>query len=71
MMATVTTLYLNYPDKKWIKPLGYTIMGLSSLVMINTDVHWTSDYPLALALGYVSARITHKKNHSKTYRIRA
>jgi hypothetical protein len=30
----------------------------------NTDVHWVGDYPLALALGYISGKITvsrHKK----------
>jgi hypothetical protein len=64
MMATVTVLAFNYPEKKWIKPVGYTLIGLSGWAMTNTDVHWISDYPLALALGYISAKITclrHKK----------
>ncbi len=65
MMATVTTLVLNYPEKKWIKPVGYSLMALSSFAMINTDVHWIADYPLALALGYVAAKITHLRNHPK------
>lgn len=65
MMATVTTLNLNYPQKKWIKPVGYTLMALSSFAMINTDVHWVADYPLALALGYVAAKVTHLKNYPK------
>ena len=68
MMATVTTVALNYPGKKWIKPVGYTLMGLTGLAMINTDVHWMSDYPLALALGYISAKITYKKNHPKPHK---
>jgi hypothetical protein len=63
MMATVSTIAMNYPEKKWVKPVGYTLMTLTGLTMINTDVHWISDYPLALALGYMSAKITHKKNH--------
>lgn len=58
MMATVTVLSANYPEKKWIKPLGYTLMGLSAFAMMNTEVHWAGDYPLALALGYLSAKIT-------------
>jgi hypothetical protein len=66
MMATVTILSLNYPQKKWIKPVGYTIMALSSFAMINTDVHWIADYPLALALGYAAAKITHFNNHPKS-----
>jgi hypothetical protein len=63
MMATVTTLALNYPSNKLIKPIGYTIMGLTSLAMINNNVHWVGDYPLALALGYISAKITYLRNH--------
>lgn len=69
MIATVTTMALNYPKKKWIKPVGYTLMGLSGFAMINNDVHWLSDYPLALALGYVSAKITYKKNHPKVHKV--
>ena len=65
MMATVTTLSLNYPEKKWIKPVGFVIMTLSSFAMTNTEVHWVSDYPLAIALGYVAAKITYWKNHRK------
>jgi hypothetical protein len=65
MMATVSTLIMDFPEKKWIKPTGYSLIALTGLAMINTDVHWLSDYPLALALGYISAKITYKKNHPK------
>lgn len=64
MMATVTVLTTNYPEKKWIGFVGYTLTGLTAWAMINTEVHWISDYPLALALGYISGKITclrHKK----------
>jgi membrane-associated phospholipid phosphatase len=63
MMATVTTLALNYPANKWIKPVGYSLIGLTGLAMVNTKVHWVGDYPLALALGYISAKITYLRNH--------
>ncbi|NML20302.1 phosphatase PAP2 family protein [Pseudoflavitalea sp. G-6-1-2] len=68
MMCTVTILAENYPEKKWIKPVGYLIMGLSGFAMMNTEVHWAGDYPLALALGYVSGKIVvgrHKKPAKK------
>ncbi len=66
MMATVTVLRKNYPEKKWITPVGYTIMGLTSWAMMNTEVHWISDYPLALAIGYISGKITTMKHQRKT-----
>jgi len=64
MMTTVTVLAENYPENKWIKPIGYTLMGLTSFAMMNTEVHWAGDYPLALAIGYLHGKIItgrHKK----------
>lgn len=56
-MATVTILAGNYPDNKYIKPVGYTLMGLLGYSMLNNGVHWISDYPLAIAIGYTCGRI--------------
>lgn len=56
-MATVTVIAENYPEKCYIRPIGYTMMTLLSLQMMNNGVHWASDYPLGLALGYGFARI--------------
>ena len=56
-MATVTILAGNYPEKKYIKPVGYTLMGLLAYSMLNNEVHWISDYPLAIAIGYTCGKI--------------
>jgi hypothetical protein len=56
-MATVTILAGNYPDNKYIKPVGYTLMGLLGYSMLNNGVHWISDYPLAIAIGYTCGKI--------------
>lgn len=56
-LATTMTTYMilaeNYPEYKWIKPVGWTMMGLLSFQMVNNSVHWAGDYPLALGIGYV------------------
>ncbi len=65
LMATVTVLSSNYPEKKWIKPVGYTLMFLSGWAMMNTEVHWAGDYPLAIAVGYLSGKITTWRHKSK------
>jgi hypothetical protein len=57
MIATVSVLSMNYPEKKWIKPVGYAVAALSSFAMMNTEVHWAGDYPLAIAIGYITAKI--------------
>lgn len=56
-MATVTILAGNYPDNKYIKPIGYSLMGLLGYSMLNNGVHWLSDYPLAIAIGYTCGKI--------------
>ena len=64
LMTSITILADNYPENKWIKPIGYTLMGLTGFAMMNTEVHWAGDYPLALALGYLNGKIItgrHKK----------
>jgi membrane-associated phospholipid phosphatase len=64
MMATVTVLGDNYPEKKWIKPVGYSVMSLVGVSMIGNGVHWISDYPLAIGIGYVLGKVTVKMNRA-------
>jgi len=56
-METVTIISENYPDYKFIKPLGYGLMAVCGYQMLNNGVHWFSDYPLAIALGYGMGKI--------------
>jgi hypothetical protein len=52
-MATITVIATNYPEIKWIKPVGYSLLGVMAFNMVSSKVHWVSDYPLALLIGYV------------------
>lgn len=52
VICAVTVLSENYPEKKWIKPVGYAIGGLVAFSMLNNGVHWAGDYPLAFGIGY-------------------
>lgn len=56
-MATVTVIAENYPEKKYIRPLGYSLMGVLAYGMLNNGVHWFSDYPLSITMGYAFAKI--------------
>ncbi len=51
-LVTVTIVAENYPDWWWVRPLGYTFVTGIGIAMGNTGIHWYSDYPLGLALGY-------------------
>jgi hypothetical protein len=52
LTSTVTILAKNYPNAKWIKPVGYSLIGVLSIEMMNSGVHWVSDYPLGFLIGY-------------------
>jgi Membrane-associated phospholipid phosphatase len=56
-MASITIYAENYPEIRWIRPVGYTVMGIVGLAMMNNGVHWLSDYPLAIAIGYTYGKI--------------
>lgn len=51
-IATVVVIAENYPETKWIRPVGYGLSGILAVSMVNRGIHWYSDYPLAIALGY-------------------
>jgi len=51
-MMTITVLADNYPEYTLIRPIGYTLMTLLGFQMMNNGVHWASDYPIGLAIGY-------------------
>ncbi len=59
--STVAIIGENYPEIKWIKPVGYSLIGLIGLSMINNGVHWAGDYPLGIALGYGFGKFITKK----------
>lgn len=62
LMSSITIFAENYPEKRWIKPVGYSLTGLVAFSMMNNEVHWASDYPLALGMGYLCARQVLKRN---------
>jgi len=66
LTATVTVLGENFPEKKWIKPVGYSLVGMMAFALSNTKVHWVGDYPLAFALGYLSGKVTAGRHMHKT-----
>lgn len=64
-VSAITIVSENYPTKRWIKPVGFSIAGLLSLAMINNGVHWASDFPLGFAIGYGYGKYIARKNKLK------
>ena len=55
--AVLTVIANNYPDQKWIRPIGYPLLGLLGFSLVNKGMHWYSDLPLAYFLGYTFGNI--------------
>lgn len=64
-MMTLTVIAKNYEEYSWIRPVGYGLMTLLSFQMINNGVHWMSDYPLALGIGYLFGKLIVDEGRSK------
>ena len=64
-MMTLTVIASNYEEYTWIRPVGYGLMTLLSFQMINNGVHWISDYPLALGIGYLFGKIIVENGRKK------
>ena len=65
-MATLTVIATNYPELKWIKPVGYTIGTALAFNMVSGKVHWASDYPVAILIGYVIGKNAANRRITKT-----
>ena len=68
---TFTIIQNNYPEYFWYTtPIETLWLGALMFEMMNNGVHWASDYPLGIAMGYVVAKastqlgVSHKKDGS-------
>lgn len=51
--ATLVVVLENYPEtRSWLVPLGGAVVALIGVGLSNTGIHWWSDFPLGIALGY-------------------
>ena len=64
--AALNVIIGNYPDKKWIKPVGYSLIGILGFEMVQANVHWYSDYPIALVMGYIIGKNIVKSKVTKS-----
>jgi len=51
-LATLTVIANNYPEQSWIRPVGYVTCAGLAVGLVAQSIHWWSDFPLAIALGY-------------------
>jgi len=69
-VATMTVIIENYPDNEWLKYIGYPLTGLVAMGLVSKDMHWWSDFPLSLVLGYSFAKVVTSGNSEKINEVR-
>lgn len=65
IMSALTVIVDNYPDAKWLKPVGYSLVGALCFQMVQSEVHWVSDYPLALFMGYFIGKTISQRRYKE------
>ena len=55
--ATLFVIENNYPELTWLKPVGWVTLAGVATGLVAQGIHWWSDFPLALALGYGFAQL--------------
>lgn len=55
-----TVINDNYPEYQYyVIPLEVVWLGALGFEMVNNGVHWASDYPLGIGLGYAVGKMAH------------
>ncbi len=52
VLATITVIAENYPHEHWIKYIGYPVVASVAVGLVATSIHWWSDIPLGVVIGY-------------------
>ena len=56
-MAILTVIMNNYPDENWLKPTTYAVLALVGGSLVTKGMHWYSDLPLGIAMGYLFGNV--------------
>jgi membrane-associated phospholipid phosphatase len=65
-MAILTVVINNYPNEEWIKPVGYTAVALLGGGLVAKGMHWYSDLPLGIAMGYMFGNVVSGSENLKS-----
>ncbi len=74
----LTVINENYPNVTWLKPISFAVLGSLGFSLVANDMHWYSDLPLGIAIGYCFGKIishryeintVHNKNEKFSYSV--
>ncbi|WP_114789141.1 phosphatase PAP2 family protein [Niabella yanshanensis] len=60
-----TALAMEFPDKKWVAPVAYSIASLTALSRVYDNRHWASDIIVGAALGHFVTKAVYNRGQKK------
>jgi hypothetical protein len=63
--AVGSVILLNYSETPWVPYVIYPTIGFFMFGCVGNNIHWWSDYPIALATGYSFAKIIVDRHSGK------
>lgn len=60
-----TAFAMEFPDKKWVAPVAYSIASLTALSRVYNNRHWASDVLVGAALGHFVTKAVYNRGQKK------
>jgi membrane-associated phospholipid phosphatase len=60
-----TAFAMEFPDKKWVAPVAYSIASLTALSRVYNNRHWASDIIVGAALGHFVTKAVYNRGQKK------
>ncbi len=60
-----TAFAMEFPNKKWIAPVAYSIASLTALSRVYDNRHWASDVLVGAALGHFATKAVYNMGQKK------
>jgi len=60
-----TAFAMEFPDKKWVAPVAYSIASLTALSRVYNNRHWASDVLVGAALGHFVTRAVYNRGQKR------
>lgn len=65
--AIATAFSQEFPEKKWIAPVAYSLASLTALSRVYHNKHWASDVLVGSAIGYFVTKAVYSKKKKRKH----
>ncbi|WP_346237623.1 phosphatase PAP2 family protein [Niabella insulamsoli] len=70
IFTVATAIALEFPEKKWVAPVVYSLASVTAASRIYHNRHWASDVLMGAALGHFVTKAVYASSHKKKRMLR-